>query len=63
MSADEMKYAFFIYMCAVVARSIRGAGVGDGGRHITQASRCILCLGRVHDWQKMKGKKENRNGN
>lgn len=31
MSADEMKYAFFIYMCAVVARSIRGAGVGDGG--------------------------------
>lgn len=29
MSADEMKYAFFIYMCAVVARSIRAAGVGE----------------------------------
>lgn len=29
MSADEMKYAFFIYMCAVVARSIRGAGVAE----------------------------------
>lgn len=36
MSADEMKYAFFIYMCAVVARSIRGAGVGEvkGGRGV-----------------------------
>lgn len=29
MSADEMKYAFFIYMCAVVARSIRASGVGE----------------------------------
>lgn len=29
MSADEMKYAFFIYMCTVVARSIRASGVGE----------------------------------